>query len=159
MERIEDWKTEVSNLYLKCRRQKLKSEFFRSCVSEGLIPNGVKGKFNLAMDVNNQDFVQSIEEEMDFHSSRILDLLLIHSQVLEGQLEAQQNDFIQLGRALLDDVDIQQSVRNIKAEMENQVKETDRTLKAKLIKLRNEKITGRLPQGWSRGSRKIKDFK
>ena len=75
MERIEDWKTEVSNLYLKCRRQKLKSEFFRSCVSEGLIPNGVKGKFNLAMDVNNQDFVQSIEEEMDFHSSRILDLL------------------------------------------------------------------------------------
>ena len=75
MERIEDWKTEVSSLYLKCRRQKLKSEFFLSCVSEGFIPNGVKGKFSLAMDVNNQDFVQSIEEEMDFHSSRILDLL------------------------------------------------------------------------------------
>ena len=43
--------------------------------------------------------------------------------------------------------------------MENQVQETDKNLKAKLIKLRNEKITGRLPQGWSRGSRKIKDFK
>ena len=107
----------------------------------------------------NQDFVQSIEEEMDFHSSRILDLLLIHSQVLEGQLEAQQNDLSQQGRALLDEVDIQQSLRRVKAEMEDQVRETDRILKGKLMKLRNEKSAGRLPQGWSRGSRKIKDFK
>ena len=36
-------------------------------------------------------------------------------------------------------VDIQQYLRRIKAEMEDQAQETDRILKGKVIKLRNEK--------------------
>ena len=47
-------------------------------------------KINLAMDVNNQSLVQSIEEEMDFHSSRMLDRMYTHSQGMEDELEAQQ---------------------------------------------------------------------
>ena len=32
-------------------------KFFECCVSEGLVPNGLRGTFNLAMNVNDEEFV------------------------------------------------------------------------------------------------------
>ena len=51
-----------------------KLKFFESCVSEGLMPNGFRGPFNLAMDVNDEAFVREAQKIMDERSSRLLDL-------------------------------------------------------------------------------------
>ena len=88
------WKGGITSQYLKIQNQMSKSKFMKSCISEGLLPNGVRGNFSLAMDVNNFDLVQSIEEEMNFHSSRVLDMIYIHSQELEYRLEIQLQNLI-----------------------------------------------------------------
>ena len=53
-------------------RQKLK--FFESCLSEGLIPKGLRGTFNLALDVNDEEFVNKAQKIMDDKASRLMDL-------------------------------------------------------------------------------------
>ena len=49
--------------------------FLQSCISEGLIPLGLRKSFNLAIDVNDSDLVQMIKKECDENSSRLLDLI------------------------------------------------------------------------------------
>ena len=39
-----------------------KVTFFESCVSEGLMPKGLRGTFNLAMNVNDEMFVKDIQK-------------------------------------------------------------------------------------------------
>ena len=157
MERNEGWwKVRVSSLYLKSRHQMSKSQFFKSCVSEGLIPDGIKGKFNLAMDVNNQQLVKSMEEEMDFHSSRVLDKIYIGSQEMEAQLEIRQQEMIEGLRRTIPEIEIQNFASEMRRDLKSQVLKVQTELKRKLIKLRNEKSVGRLPPGWSQGSRNIK---
>ena len=94
MERDEGWEAGILSMYLKIQFQMSKSKFLKSCISEGFLPNGVRGCFSLAMDVNNQGLIQSIEEEMDIHSSRLLDRIYIHSQELEIQLKTQRDEMI-----------------------------------------------------------------
>ena len=94
MERNEGWEAGILSMYLKIQFQMSKSKFLKSCISEGFLPNGVRGCFSLAMDVNNQGLIQSIEEEMDIHSSRLLDRIYIHSQELEIQLKTQRDEMI-----------------------------------------------------------------
>ena len=55
-------------------------KYFFSCVSEGLIPCGLRKPFNLAKDVNDIEFVQSVQNECDIQSSRLLDLFLKQRQ-------------------------------------------------------------------------------
>ena len=55
------------------QKERLNLKFFTSCVSEGLVPNGMKIKFNLAKDVNNEAFVKDIEKNLNYQASRILD--------------------------------------------------------------------------------------
>ena len=94
MERGEGWEAGVMSMYLKICLQMSNSKFLKSCISEGFLPNGVRGCFSLAIDVNTQDLIQSIEEEMDIHSSRLLDRIYIHSQELEIQLKTQRDEMI-----------------------------------------------------------------
>ena len=65
------WNLQIERLNLK---------FFKSCVSEGYIPNGMKSKFDLAMDVNNADLVEDIQNQMNIHGSKLLDIIVIQSQ-------------------------------------------------------------------------------
>jgi hypothetical protein len=58
---------------LGLNQQKVK--FFKSCISEALIPKGLKGKFNLAMDVNDRVFVVKTQSLINETSSRLLDLI------------------------------------------------------------------------------------
>ena len=51
-----------------------------SCISEGMIPKGFQCHFSLAYDVNNKQFVESIQKACDIHSSTILDIVLSHKQ-------------------------------------------------------------------------------
>ena len=53
MEEEGGWKGGITSQYLKIQNQMSKSKFMKSCISEGLLPNGVRGNFSLAMDVNN----------------------------------------------------------------------------------------------------------
>ena len=62
----------MSNLNVGLIRQKLK--FFESCLSEGLIPKGLRGTFNLALDVNDEEFVNKAQKIMDDKASRLMDL-------------------------------------------------------------------------------------
>ena len=54
--------------------------FLFSCISEGLIPVGLRKPFNLSKDVNNKEFVNIVQLECDKQSSRLLDLFLKHSE-------------------------------------------------------------------------------
>ena len=154
----EGWKDELQKLYLKVCQQSSKTKFLKSCVSEGLIPDGVKCNFNLAMDVNNQQLVQSIEEEMDFHSSRLLDRMYTHSQGMEDEMLDQQIKLEEGLRRRVPEAEIRSFIRATKATLSPKILEKENQLKVKLNKLRAEKIRGRLPPGWSAGSRNIKGF-
>ena len=63
-----------------------KVRFFESCVSEGLMPKGLRGTFNLAMDVNDEEFVKNIQNVMDEKSSRILVLAFLQTCKIENEL-------------------------------------------------------------------------
>ena len=65
-----------------------KNVFLKSCVSEGLLPKGLGGKFSLALDVNNEPFVVQIQNMADIHSSGLLDKIFIQSQMEERRLES-----------------------------------------------------------------------
>ena len=159
MERNEGWEAGILSMYLKIQFQMSKSKFLKSCISEGFLPNGVRGCFSLAMDVNNQGLIQSIEEEMDIHSSRLLDRIYIHSQELEIQLKTQRDEMIRtiLVSGVLEDT-IENFIKQMRYDCQHQVLDKERQLKKKLIKLRAEKRRGRLPPGWSQGSRRIIGF-
>ena len=130
MERNEGWEAGILSMYLKIQFQMSKSKFLKSCISEGFLPNGVRGCFSLAMDVNNQGLIQSIEEEMDIHSSRLLDRIYIHSQELEIQLKTQRDEMIRtiLVSGVLEDT-IENSIEQMKYDCQHQVLDKERQLK------------------------------
>ena len=80
METPQDKKALVHNLYLRSKNQEATSNYFKSCISEGLLPIGLRGKLNLAMDVNNADLVEEIQKQMNIHGSKPLNILYIQSQ-------------------------------------------------------------------------------
>ena len=51
------------------------SKFLLSCISEGLIPKGLRLKLSLAKDVNNEEFCNEINDVIDEANSKILDIL------------------------------------------------------------------------------------
>ena len=159
MERDEGWKAGVASLYLKSSKLMSRTNFLKSCVSEGLVPDGIKGKLNIAIDVNNQQFIQSLEKEMDFHSSRVLDKVYIHSQEMEARLEIQQEEMMENLRRTVSENEIQGFIKHMKREHKNSVLQNKNRLKKKLINLRAEKSSGRLPPEWSRGSTRVKGFR
>ena len=71
------------------QKERINVRFFTSCISEGLIPNGMKSSFNLAMDVNNKVLVDNIQNSLNYQASRILDTVK----------ETSENNFIQLEEA------------------------------------------------------------
>ena len=98
---------------------------------------------------------------MDRHSSRLLDSMFIKSQksekLIEEDYEKAFNDIKNLpGQG--DNKDFKYFITNMKREAFNAIKAYEERLKTKLIRLRAGKQIGRLPPGWSMGSRKIKGF-
>lgn len=62
--------------FKKFLNEKQSVKFLTSCVSQGLIPKGLRKSFNLTLDVNDEEFVAKIQAECDQQSSRYLDLIL-----------------------------------------------------------------------------------
>ena len=71
---MQKMKEDLCGNYLDLGLIQQKLKFFESCVSEGLIPKGFRGSFNLAMDVNDEEFVNEAQNIMDERCSRLLDL-------------------------------------------------------------------------------------
>ena len=80
METPQDKNALIHNLYLRSKNQESTSKYFKSCISEVLLPTGLRGKLSLAMDVNNADLVEEIQNQMNIHGSKLLDIIVIQSQ-------------------------------------------------------------------------------
>ena len=55
----------LSTNFVNLRTELEENKFFRCCISEGLLPKGLRSKFNLARDINDQNFVKEIEIYLD----------------------------------------------------------------------------------------------
>jgi hypothetical protein len=51
--------------FLNLQKERLNRNVFNSCVSEGFVPNGMRSKFNLARDVNDEDLIRNIQENLN----------------------------------------------------------------------------------------------
>ena len=51
------------------------NRFLRSCISEGMIPNGLRVNFNLAKFVNDENLIKNLQDIIDDANSRLLDLV------------------------------------------------------------------------------------
>ena len=58
------------NLQIELQNEK----FLYSCISEGLIPFGLRSKVNLARDVNDVTFVNEVQAALNEGNSRLLDV-------------------------------------------------------------------------------------
>ena len=62
------------------------NRFLFSCISEGMIPSGLKLNFNLAKYVNDETFVRNIENIIDNANSRLLDLVYERNMYEENSI-------------------------------------------------------------------------
>ena len=64
---------------LRCFRElgslQQNNRFLRSCISEGMIPKGLRVNFNLAKFVNDENLVNNLQDIIDDANSRLLDLV------------------------------------------------------------------------------------
>ena len=64
---------------LRCFRElgslQQNNRFLRSCISEGMIPKGLRVNFNLAKFVNDENLINNLQDIIDDANSRLLDLV------------------------------------------------------------------------------------
>ena len=70
---IQEISQNLCKVYLELGFVKQKVKFLNSCVSEGLIPKELISKFNLAMNVDDPEFVEQVQSLVNEKASRLLD--------------------------------------------------------------------------------------
>ena len=145
----------VSKAYLLSRMQYERVRFLRSCVSEGLIPRGLRSKFNLAGSVNNFELVRILENLLSKQSSKQLDLVYLHSQKELAKLENQYDDKKEILSTEVTQTDFKHIVIQIKRENHHDINHKYLNLRRKLGALRLEKAAGQSELLPSQGSRNI----
>ena len=136
---LQEIKDKVSILYTNRQLQASSVQFFRSCISQGLIPLGIRVHFNLAMDVNTEDFVQQIKRSCDKSASRKLDLIYAQAQKKLEKLEAEYEAAeIDLANSLTESV-LRRFIVSMKREASFDIERKIVALKRKLLFLRREK--------------------
>ena len=137
------------------QKERLNLKFFTSCVSEGLVPNGMKIKFNLAKDVNNEAFVKDIEKNLNYQASRILDTVKDNTEEklkdLEESFDKAKEEVFERYGDKVGKAKIIEAKRNVSWKI--RIKE--KTIKKKLKNLKMEKQNEK-EIDVSEGSRKIK---
>ena len=73
---IQGLKAELKKQFQKLGYQEQNSRFLFSCISEGVIPQGLQFNFSLAKFVNDREIISKIQQIMDDSNSRLLDLIL-----------------------------------------------------------------------------------
>ena len=153
--------SKVRKLHFKLNIMQIKSRFLNSCISEGLIPKGFRVKFNLAFHTKNESLPNSIKKLLNEKSSRILDLVYSQSVKETHGLEAA---YGLESERLLESVGNRREWRKIvleyKKDNANAIDFKKKTLKRKLLNLRNEKMAGQnMEICLSTGSLKLTSFK
>ena len=138
-----------------------KVRFLKSCVSEGLIPKGLRVHFNLAFNSQNDDLPKNIKSLMNENSSRILDQVYIQSVIEADRLEAA---YRLENESLLEIVGNRREWSRIvieyKRENADYLEFKKNVLKRKLLNLKNEKMAGQNEDIFPRtGSVRIMGFK
>ena len=141
------------------QKERINSKFFKSCVSEGFIPNGIKIKFNLAMNVNCEQLVRSIQNDLNYQASRILDKV---RETSENSLEHFEESFEKRKFEALEKFGEKEGKNKIidaKRKVSWKIAKKEKVIKKKLLVLKGEKIddTDRLEP--PSGSRQIKSNK
>ena len=77
----------AKKLHFKLSSMQAKVKFLKSCVSEGLIPKGLRVHFNLAFNSQNDDLPKHIKSLVNENSSRILDQVYNQSIIEADQLD------------------------------------------------------------------------
>ena len=72
---IQEIEDQLHQSFKSLGKLKENNQFLFSCISEGMIPSGLKLNFNLAKYVNDETFVNNIKAVIDNANSRLLDLV------------------------------------------------------------------------------------
>ena len=88
-------KWEFGKAFVKMMEEKETQRFFTSCISEGLMPKGLQDKFNLARNVNDKHFVQTLQNDLNSNSSKRLEKMLNQTDTNLDLFEA---DLDEIGR-------------------------------------------------------------
>ena len=83
---VQEMRGQIRKLLKQLGKLKQNSKFLFSCISEGVIPKGLKLGFNLANYVNNRDLVENIQKIMNDSNSRILDALYQQNIIKEEEI-------------------------------------------------------------------------
>ena len=133
----------VRKLHFKLSSMQIKSKFLNSCISEGLIPNGFRLRFNLAFNTKNINLSKNIENLLNENSSRTLDL--VYSQCVEEVYElesAYELESERLRETVTNRRDWSRMMLECKRENADALEFKKKQLKRKLANLRNEKQAG-----------------
>ena len=145
----------ASKAFLSSRLQLERVKFLKMCVSEGLIPFGLRLKFNLAADVNDLEFVSNIQNNLSRQSSRLLDDFYVQSQKLLRRLEDKYDNVkLELSQEVLES-EYKHIIIQIKRENHYIVHQRIMKYKRKRLTLVTEKATSQPPARRNLGSRRI----
>ena len=143
---IEIYCENFKKLHIELQNEK----FLFSCISEGLLPEGLRYQLNLARDVNDVTFVNNVEGILNEGNSRLLDVVYQQTKDTVKDFSDKVADFesnLVLGNIAL-------VRRRAKQMCDSVIWEKQKTLMGKLVRLRVEKNRTRNFQK-SGGSRKI----
>ena len=123
-------------------------KFLFSCISEGLIPEGLRNRINIARDVNDVTFVDNVQASLNEGNSRLLDVVYQQSKDIVENL----SDKVASFEASLSGEGVAQKRLLAKQACDFQIREKERTMRGKLSKLRIEKVRAKqfLRSGGSR---------
>ena len=129
---MEDVLENIRKSFQKMSEERHIVKFLNSCVSEGLIPYGLRNPFNLANDVNNRDFVMEVQNECDLKSSRLLDIFLKQRNLC---LETASKTYFNILHEAEKNLD-RRTISNVKRDATQETERRATKLKKKLIQLK-----------------------
>ena len=151
----------LSGKYWNMQRERNDFKFFNSCVSEGLIPKGLRSKFTLARQVNDEERIKDIQDIVDVQGSKILNSFLksteenlfkYEEEFFDEKIKVIREFGTRLGWTL---------ISKAKFIVQNKIWNKETTQKRKLIVLRRDKFNSENVnvQERSDGSRQISTMK
>ena len=88
-----DLMSDLGQNYFNFRKVQAKKTFLNKCMTNNVLPSGLKISLNLALGVNDSDLVCTIENILDLAFSRILETLVLF---LEKEEEVLDNELVSL---------------------------------------------------------------
>ena len=86
---VQELKDIRAKFHLESSLEKENTKFFKACISEGLLPKGLRATFSLAMGVNDVNLVNSMQNCVNMCASGRLDLIYKYAQRKQENLQYQ----------------------------------------------------------------------